>query len=76
MKDSDLRYFDDSKPVCQCDIAQCEMCQHFKGKRSCAAFDQIPDAIWDNKFDHRQPHAGDKGIRFEWRHDIRPPAGA
>lgn len=33
---------------------------------SCAAFpDGIPDEIWAGGFDHRKPHEGDGGIRFE-----------
>jgi 2'-5' RNA ligase len=32
----------------------------------CAAFpDGIPADIWDNQFDHRQPHDGDHGLRWE-----------
>jgi 2'-5' RNA ligase len=32
----------------------------------CAAFpDGIPAEIWDNQFDHRQPHEGDHGLQWE-----------
>lgn len=31
----------------------------------CGAFpDGIPDDIWGNRFDHRQPHEGDHGLRW------------
>jgi hypothetical protein len=34
----------------------------------CAAFqDRIPQQIYPGQFDHRQPHAGDNGIRFALR---------
>lgn len=32
----------------------------------CAAFpDGIPAVIWENRFDHRQPHDGDHGLQWE-----------
>lgn len=34
--------------------------------QTCTAFPGgIPDAIWWNRFDHRQPFLGDGGIRWE-----------
>lgn len=34
----------------------------------CAAFPEgIPSDIWEDGFDHRRAHPGDKGIRFELR---------
>lgn len=35
--------------------------------QTCSAFPLpggIPDDIWWNRFDHRQPHAGDHGIQW------------
>ncbi len=38
---------------------------------TCEAFPNgIPDSILDEGFDHRTPHNGDSGIRFEQREDI------
>lgn len=42
------------------------------GPNGCAAFPEspgIPDAIFDNGFDHRQPYLGDNGIQFEPKSD-------
>ena len=50
---------------------QCFNCKHaqpFDGtKLKCAAFPEgIPEPIWRNKHDHRQPYPGDhQGIRFD-----------
>lgn len=41
----------------------------------CAAFpDGIPAAIWTNEFDHRQPHDGDHGLRWESNEGAAFPA--
>ncbi|HEU4322851.1 MAG TPA: hypothetical protein VFS21_06840 [Roseiflexaceae bacterium] len=53
--------------------AMCWWCQHFIVTPtklgfhfSCVAFpDEVPDAIYDGEFDHREPFPGDNGIRFE-----------
>ena len=56
-------------------ISQCHTCRHFRspfsdekfgGDPYCPAFpDVIPDEILQNRADHRQPYAGDHGIRWE-----------
>lgn len=50
----------------------CIACARFRGTTdlnvgpTCDAFvDGIPADIWDDSFDHRQPHDGDGGVRFE-----------
>jgi len=54
-------------------LPQCMNCRHFqrfskteKRQGICAAFpDGIPGPIMDNEEDHRQPVAGDRGLRWE-----------
>jgi len=55
--------------------SQCATCRHFRSAFSvtpfaedsfCAAFpDGIPDAVYGNTVDHRQPVDGDHGVRWE-----------
>jgi len=55
--------------------AQCSACRHFRSAFSvsppaedsfCAAFPGgIPDKVYGNELDHRQPIAGDNGIHWE-----------
>jgi hypothetical protein len=53
--------------------SQCALCTHFRSPigtdragPSCAAFpDGIPDRVYRNRLDHRQPIDGDHGIRWE-----------
>lgn len=57
--------------------SQCGACAHFRSPFSrtdgdfsrppfCAAFPEgIPDAVYGNRVDHRQPVDGDHGVRWE-----------
>lgn len=54
----------------------CTFCKHlFAGNvaagtaAQCAAFDAIPDEIWNGQNDHRAPYPGDRGVQFERRLD-------
>lgn len=60
---------------------QCSTCAHWipgirnNGTQSCAAFPLpggVPDDIWWNEFDHRQPHSGDHGVQWEPADDGEP----
>jgi hypothetical protein len=45
---------------------QCLECKHYAGALTCTAFPGgIPEDIVTGRFDHREPYAGDNGIRFE-----------
>jgi hypothetical protein len=49
-------------------LPQCATCLHLEvdPEQTCTAFpDGIPDDIWWNRFDHRQPHSGDHGVGWE-----------
>lgn len=58
----------------------CGLCKHFARREypfRCAAYpDGIPDAIVENRVDHRKPYAGDHGIRFELAEDVASPETA
>jgi hypothetical protein len=68
--------------------SQCGACAHFRspfsrgdgdysGDPFCAAFpDGIPDEVYDNRLDHRQPIDGDHGVRWESRGGQEFPAYA
>ena len=48
----------------------CVFCRHYNRDElddgpDCAAFHEIPDAIYAGDFDHREPFPGDGGIRFD-----------
>ena len=51
-------------------LPQCFACKHLDrdsvlGVMRCKAFEKIPDAILADEADHREPYAGDGGIRWE-----------
>jgi hypothetical protein len=53
----------------------CTLCKHLDRKNenayTCAAFPSgIPEIIYMNQTDHRQPISGDNGITFEKRPDV------
>lgn len=48
----------------------CVFCRHYNenvgaDEPDCAAFTEIPDAIFRGDFDHRQAYPGDGGVHFE-----------
>ena len=50
--------------------SQCAFCRHLTRPVArgwpCAAFPKgVPDQIYSNKHDHREPYPGDGGIRWE-----------
>jgi len=54
--------------------AQCLTCNNYLGLMTCRAFPEgIPDRIVLGEHDHRKPHKGDRGIRFE---PVDPPPAA
>ena len=56
-------------------IPQCLECKHLLRADvipiKCKAFDEIPNEIEYNEFDHTQPFKGDRGIRFEPLEEFR-----
>jgi len=62
--------------------SQCAACKHFRSAFSvtppretsfCSAFpDGIPDRVYANGVDHRQPVEGDHGVRWESNGDEFP----
>lgn len=68
--------------------SQCGTCIHFRSPFSdenirgldgafCAAFpDGIPDEVYGNQLDHRQPIPGDNGVRWEPDGDVKYPEKA
>lgn len=64
--------------------SQCGTCIHFRspftadfdGGPTCAAFpDAIPEEIFLNRVDHREPYDGDHGIRWAPDGDVTYPDG-
>lgn len=47
------------------EVVQCSRCEWYRGGGLCIAFpDGIPEEIMGNRFDHRTPYFGDRGIQF------------
>jgi hypothetical protein len=45
---------------------QCVGCIHYLGAKTCEAYpEEIPDEIYIEGFDHREPFKDDNGIRWE-----------
>jgi hypothetical protein len=57
------------------ETTQCYRCKHFKLFHTCEAFEDIPIAIFINKFDHHKPYKGDHGIQFELKISAVKAAG-
>jgi len=52
-------------------ISMCLVCKHYRKAQRCEAFPtRIPQAILTGRYDHRKPHQGDLGIRFQPRDDV------
>ena len=50
------------------DEPQCFSCIHYLRGAWCEAYPAgrgIPDAIFENEHDHREPYEGDNGVTFE-----------
>lgn len=64
-------------------LSQCEQCRHFfphiRDRNACAAFPQpdapIPQDVFFNRVDHRQPVPGDHGTQFAARPGAWHPLG-
>jgi len=63
--------------------SQCNACRHLHPKANlddpftCTAFpDAIPDSVYGNELDHREPIAGDGGVRFAAKPGDQFPAYA
>ena len=56
-------------------ISQCYWCKRYKGNAHCAAFGdtRIPNDVFFNVRDHKEPYEGDNGIQFEPKEDGRVP---
>jgi hypothetical protein len=60
-------------------ISQCLSCLHKRAGYFCDAFPAaagIPDEILANRFDHRRPHPGDHGVRWELVPGVIVPGSA
>jgi hypothetical protein len=52
-------------------ISMCLVCKYYRKAQRCDAFpSRIPQAILIGKYDHRKPHAGDHGIKFQAKEGV------
>jgi hypothetical protein len=47
-------------------VSMCLVCKYYRKAQRCEAFPlRIPQAILIGRYDHRKPHKGDHGIKFQ-----------
>jgi hypothetical protein len=47
-------------------VSMCLVCKYYRKAQRCEAFpSRIPQTILIGRYDHRKPHNGDHGIKFE-----------
>jgi hypothetical protein len=53
--------------------SQCQRCEHYLENRTCKAFIEIPDVLWNGDKPHYKPYPNDNGILFSPRAIARMP---
>ena len=53
--------------------SQCRRCEHFLENRTCKAFKEIPDELWNGDKSHNKHYPNDNGILFSPRPMVRMP---
>jgi hypothetical protein len=54
--------------------SQCQRCENYLENRSCKAFKEIPEALWDGDESHYKPYPNDNGILFKAKPMTMPDA--